>query len=165
MKSNTYNFKDASAEELIGFYSEWVEELRNRNIIRTKNIVGEIGEFLAIQYYKNTPGLPKLQATATSTKSIDAISNKGERYSIKTVSSKTTSAFYGVTEESNKLFEYVIIVVMNQDYTVNKILEITWDSFWKHKHWNSRMATWNLSITKKLIKDSKIRYDKQETSK
>ena len=152
------DFLNTSDEDLILFYSKWINELKKRNLIRTKNIVGEIGEYLAIKYYNKTPGLPKLQATQPSTRSIDAISIKGERYTIKTITGKTTGVFYGVDENQEKLFEYVIIVVMNEDYTINKILELTWDNFMKHKHWHSRMTAWNLTLTKELIRDSKVIY-------
>ena len=74
-----------SNEELISIYEKWIEELKNRKITRTNNIVGEIGEYLAIDYYNKTVGLPKLVSAPISTKSIDAISNRGERYTIKTV--------------------------------------------------------------------------------
>lgn len=158
MLDSICDFSDVSDEELILFYSKWINELKKRNLIRTKNIVGEIGEYLAIKYYNKTPGLPKLQATPPSTRSIDAISVKGERYTIKTVTGKTTSVFYGVDENKEKLFEYVVIVVMNEDYTINKILELTWEQFMKHKHWHSRMTAWNLTLTKKLLNDSKIIY-------
>ena len=40
-----------SNEELISIYAKWIEELKHRKIIRTNNIVGEIGEYLAIDYY------------------------------------------------------------------------------------------------------------------
>lgn len=158
MKESMYDFSIFSDEELILFYSKWISELKRRNLIRTKNIVGELGEYLAIKYYNKTSGLPKLQATPTSTKSIDAISINGERYSIKTITGKTTGVFYGVKENGEKLFEYVIIVVMNEDYTINRILELTWDKFMKHKHWHSRMAAWNLTLTRDLLQDSKIIY-------
>lgn len=158
MEESIYDFSILSDEELILFYSKWIKELKKRNLIRTKNIVGELGEYLAIKYYNKTPGLPKLQATPTSTRSIDAISIKGERYSIKTITGKTTGVFYGVEDNKEKLFEYVIIVVMNEDYTINKILELTWDNFMNHKHWHSRMTAWNLTLTKELIHDSKIIY-------
>ena len=157
-----YNFSKCSDQELINFYFYWIQELKKRNIIRTKNIVGELGEFLAIKYYNETPGMPKLQAAPTSTKSIDAISIKGERYSIKTVTGKTTGVFYGLNEKNHeKLFEYVIIVIMNDDYSINKILEITWNTFLKYKRWHSRMNAWNLSITKKLVKESKVIFSKE----
>ena len=79
------NFNDFNDEELISVYAEWIKELKIRNIIRTSNIVGEIGEYLAINYYNKTAGLPKLVPAAISTKSVDAISSNGERYTIKTV--------------------------------------------------------------------------------
>ena len=158
MNELVQNLSSLSDEELILVYSKWIDELRIRKLIRTKNITGELGEYLAIHYYNKTQGLPKLQVTPTSTKCIDAISKNGERYSIKTITGKTTGVFYGVQENEEKLFEYLIIVVMNKDYTLNKILELTWDNFMKHKHWHSRMKAWNLTLSKKLIKDSKIIY-------
>ena len=162
MKKNQYDFEKYSDQDLINFYFYWIQELKRRNIIRTKNIVGELGESLAIKYYNETPGLPKLQAAPTSTKSIDAISNKGERYSIKTVTGNTTGVFYGISEKNpEKVFEYVVIVIMNTDYSINKILEISWDTFLKYKRWHSRMQAWNLTITKKLFNESKIVYSKE----
>lgn len=159
-----FNFSNFSNNELIEFYSKWIIELKQRNIIRTNNVVGELGEYLAIDYYNKTNGLPKLQATPISTKSIDAVSNKGERYSIKSITGKTTSVFYGIDEKKNpqKLFEYVIIVILDKDYLINMILEISWEIFLKYKRWHSRMKAWNLSITQKMIKDSKIIFKRDD---
>lgn len=42
------------------------------------------------------------------------------------------------------------------------IIEISWENFLKYKHWHSRMNAWNLSITKKLIKDSKIIFQRKK---
>ena len=39
---------------------------------------------------------------------------------------------------------------------MKRIFEIDWDTFFKHKHWNTRMQAYNLNITKDLINDSKI---------
>lgn len=162
MENNQYDFSLYSDKELISLYFYWIQELKKRNIIRTNNIVGELGEFLAIKYYNDTPGMPKLQAAPTSTKNIDAISNKGERYSIKTVTGSTTGVFYGISKDmSQKLFEYVIIVIMNKDYSISKILEISWNTFFKYKRWHSRMNAWNLTITKNLIDESKVIYSKE----
>lgn len=150
------NFNDFNDEELISVYAEWIKELKIRNIIRTSNIVGEIGEYLAINYYNKTPGLPKLVPSAISTKSVDAISSNGERYTIKTVTTNTTGVFYGVDTIDNKLFEKLIIVELDKNYIMKRIIEIDWDTFFKHKHWHSRMQAFNLNITKDLINDSKI---------
>lgn len=157
MKELNIDFSKYTDEELIWVYSNWIKELRSRGLIRTKNIVGELGEYLAIDYYNKTSRLPKLQATPTSTKSIDAISIKGERYTIKTITGKTTGVFYGINDKE-KVFEYVIIVMMNEDYILNKILELTWEQFIKYKHWHTRMNAWNLTVTKELINEANIIY-------
>ena len=83
-------------QELINTYSQVIKELKKRNIIRTKNVVGELGEFLAIEHYCKTPGLPNLQAAPVGTQNIDAISRSGERYSIKSTSGNVTGVFYGL---------------------------------------------------------------------
>lgn len=87
------NLSEIEDTKLIHLYGELIAEMKKRKIIRTKNIVGEIGEYLAINYYNKTTGLPKLQESPISTKSIDAISNKGQRYTIKTITGKTTGVF------------------------------------------------------------------------
>jgi hypothetical protein len=72
-------FSGLADKELIQAYSELLKELKRRKSIRTKNIIGELGEFLAIDFYNSTPGLPKLQAAPPGTKNIDATSRDGER--------------------------------------------------------------------------------------
>lgn len=39
---------------LISIYGVWLEELKARGMIRTNNVIGELGEYLAIKYYKET---------------------------------------------------------------------------------------------------------------
>jgi len=40
------------------------------------------------------------------------------------------------------------------------ILELTWDDFFKHKKFNSRMNNFNISLTNNLINSVKIVCDK-----
>lgn len=153
---DSIDFKNLSNEDLISIYSVWIEELKDRKIIRTNNIVGEIGEYLAIDYYNKTVGLPKLISAPISTKNIDAVSNRGERYTIKTVTTKTTGVFYGINNLENKLFEKVIIVVIDKNYVLKRIIEVNWETFFKYKHWHTRMRAYNLNLTKDLLNESKI---------
>ena len=60
--------KGLSTTDLIRQYSEAIKELKQRGVIKTKNVVGDLGEYLAIEYYCNTAGLPKLQAAPVNTK-------------------------------------------------------------------------------------------------
>ena len=152
---------------LIKLYSDIIMELKKRNIIRTKNIIGDLGEYFAIQKYNENPGLPNLQAAPAGTQNVDAISRKGERYTIKSTSSKLTSVFYGLndpssTENERQIFEYVIIVIFNIDFELEKIIEIKWEQFLKLKRWHKTMRGWNISINKNLIEEGKIIYSKKQ---
>jgi hypothetical protein len=81
-----------------------IKEMKNRRLIRSNNIVGDLGEYLALDTYNSGRGLPKLQQAPRGTKNVDAISRDGERYSIKTVKppNRTTSAFWGLQEPESK---------------------------------------------------------------
>jgi hypothetical protein len=160
------NISEFSNTELISFYRDILKELKNRQVIRTNNFIGEIGEYLVIEFYNNTKGCPKLQAVPPSTKNIDAIGKDGERYSIKCTTRKTTSVFYGINhkdsrEPQKQLFEYVIIISLNTDLEINLILEINWELFLKYKYWHSRMKAWNIHITNALIGDAKVLYKRE----
>ena len=150
--------------DLIMLYGQIIDELKHRNVIRSKNVVGDIGEYLAIDYYTKTSGLPKLQFAPPSTENIDANSVKGERYSIKCTTSNTTGVFYGLNppesdEPQRQLFEYVVIVVLNDNYQLKKIVQLDWNLFLKHKKWHSRVAAWHLIVSKKLLADATIIFD------
>ena len=138
--------------------------LKERGVIRSKNIIGDLGEYLAIEHYCNTPNLPKLQQAPPNTQNVDALSTKGERYSIKATSSKQTGVFYGLNspdsdETERQKFEYVIIVIFDDDFKLLKILELDWDLFLKFKRWHKTMRAWNLSLTKEVVGSAKIVFD------
>jgi len=151
--------------DLIGLYSKIINELKKRGVIRTKNIIGDLGEYLAIFHYNNTPGLPNLQAAPPGTQNVDALSRKGERYSIKATSGRLTSVFYGLNDSDSKepetqKFEYVILVLFNETFELQQIVEITWVQFLKFKRWHKTMRGWNISITKDLLAESKTVFKK-----
>ena len=156
------NIKKVSDEDLWNLYSSSIKELKRRNLIRSKNITGERGESLVINFYNKTKNLPKLQIAPVGTKNVDAISRDGERYSIKSIvfPNKTTGVFYGmgtvdkpVDEEK---FEYLIIVLLDDDYNLLEIVELAWGTFVKFKKWHSRMNAFNISLSKNLLHESKM---------
>lgn len=151
--------------DLVSLYSSIIKELKYRDVIRTNNVIGDLGEYLAIEYYNNTAGLPTLAAAPISTENIDAISRKGDRYSIKSTSGKVTGVFYGLepkgsTKPDKQKFEYVIICRFNNDYELEEILEMDWETFLKHKRWHSRMNAWNLSLTRDVCSDCRVIFRK-----
>lgn len=56
-----------STKEVIKLYSASIKELKRRKIIRINNVIGDMGEYLAIAYYNNTPGLPNLTPASVGT--------------------------------------------------------------------------------------------------
>ena len=145
--------------ELAQSYGQLISELKKRNIIRGNNIVGDLGEYLAINFYNNTPGLHNLQLAPPSTQNVDALSHKGERYSIKSTVGKVTGVFYHLPspdsdEVPDRKFEYVIIVLFDGNYNLKRICELTWEQFLKHKRWHKTMRAYNLPINKTLLGES-----------
>ena len=159
------DFSKYSGIELIQIYGELLSKMREDKLIRSKTVTGDLGEYIVVDYYTKTKGLPKLQFAPPSTKNIDAISVNGERYSIKCITTNTTGAFYGIEKNTDirdikPLFEYVVIIKLNEKYQPEFILELDWDAFFKHKHWHSRIGAYNLLVTNSLIEDGKMIYRK-----
>ena len=94
-------FKDFTDADLIQSYGLLLKELRTRNIIRSKNVIGDLGERIVLEHYNRTPGLSKLQLAPPSTANIDAISLSGERYAIKTTTGNITGVFYGLPPQGS----------------------------------------------------------------
>lgn len=156
------SYKKMKTEELWIVYSEIINELKDRNAIRTRNVTGERGEQLAIELYKSEKGYPKLQAAPESTKNVDALSRSGERYAIKTIMfpNRTTGVFYGITEDLEQIpkFEHLIVVTLDNSYQLKQVIEIDWNTFLKYKKWHSRMRAYNISLTKNLLEHAILRY-------
>ncbi len=152
----------AADSDIWSLYAYLALQLKERKLVRTRNIVGERGEFLAIETYNRISGLPKLQAAPEGTQNVDALSRKGERYSIKTVSlpGTTTGVFYGLSEpgvfEAERKFEYIIIVVIDNHYNLVKIIELNWEQFLKYRRWHKTMRAWNIGLTRQLYEEAKL---------
>jgi len=162
----TFNITKLNIEELWSLYSDIIKQLKLTGAIRTMNITAERGEQLSINYYNKTPNLPNLQAAPQGTKNIDAISRNGDRYSIKTIKlpGKTTGVFWGLgtkeQENKEKKFEYLLIVLINDFYELEEILELDWNTFLKFKKWHSTMKAFNISVTSKVIEKSRVIFTK-----
>ena len=161
MDLQTLNVEELA--KLISPSSQAYVELKRRNVLRTKNVVGELGEYYAIKFYNNTPNLPNLALADKGVKNIDALSRNGEIYSIKTVSSRkgTTGSFWDPTSINNneQKFKYLLIVILSDDYSLDMILELTWEEFFKYKKFNRRMNNYNISLTNNLINSVNIIFD------
>ena len=149
--------KDLQTIDIISLYSKILEELKNRKVIRSKNLVGDLGEYLVLDYFNNNSALPNLQIAPPSNKSSDAIDDRGKTYAIKTVTNNVTGVFYGLNsnksaKEDKKIFDFAVIIKLDENYTIERIYLLDWNQFLEHKKWHSRMKAWNLNISKKLEK-------------
>ena len=154
---NEFDITNYSDDEVISLYPKILKELKNRNIIRTNNLVGDLGEFYCIKKYNEINGLPKLQDAPKSTKNIDAISVNGERYAIKSTSGTGTGVFASIPiDDDNKiLFEYLVLVIFDKDYTLKEIFELDWEQFLKFRRMKPPENKWNIPITKSLKLEAK----------
>lgn len=122
---------------------------------------------MVIEHFNHTPGLSNHQAAATGTQNIDAISRTGERYSTKATTGNVTGVFYGLHRPESEIidkpkFEYVLIVKFGDSFELEKIIQLDWELFLKHKRWHKTMNAWNISINKTLIKEAEILFDKDD---
>ena len=147
--------KKLGTNELIHLYSETIKELKSREIVRTKNIVGELGEWHCQERLE-------LQLSAPNQKHFDALDSEKNRYSIKAVtesSAKRTSAIH-LSEDidiNSICFEYLIVVILSDSMELESIHSYSWNKFWKLKsknknHYYLALTKSNLGLGKELYK-------------
>jgi len=137
-------------DELVLLRAALDVEMRKRKIAFS---VGGVGEGLAIEYFRRTSGLPKLQSAPRGTKNVDALSRKGERYSIKTVcNAKKTGTVYPDPDDRDKqLFECMLIVKLGENWSLESIHALTWAEFVKVRSWDKRMNAWYVAISSRAF--------------
>ena len=115
--------------------------------------VGAVGEQLAIEHFRKTPGLPKLQLAPRGTKNVDALSRNGDRFSIKTIceGSKTGTIYPESDDRDKQLFEHILIVKLSEDRSLGAIYQLTWNEFVKVRSWDKRMNAWYVAISARAL--------------
>jgi hypothetical protein len=140
-----------SDNELISLRARVESEMRRRHISFS---VGDIGEQLVIDYFSTTPGLPNLMRAPRGTKNVDALSRDGDRYSIKTIwKAKKTGAVYPDPFEKNKqLFEFILIVQLDDQWRLRAINQLTWKDFVSVRSWDKRMNAWYVGCSHRTMR-------------
>lgn len=141
---------DFSDQDLVMLRARLRTEMRKRGIADS---VGAVGEQLAIDHFRRTPGLPKLQLAPRGTKNVDALSRSGDRFSIKTVceGSKTGTIYPEPEDRDKQLFEYVLIVLLAEDWSLESIYQLAWADFVKVRSWDKRMNAWYVAISARTL--------------
>ena len=153
---NIANDQTVSNRELILAYGHILGALRKRGIIRTKNVVGDLGESYAELVFSERNNLPSLKLVATNEKDIDAEDVNGRNYSIKSVSktsAKRTSSIHleQTHKKEDKRFDYLLVVVLEDSMELSDIYQFSWDQFWRLKSWSKTQKAWFLSLAKKNL--------------
>lgn len=133
-------------------------EMRNRGLAFS---VGQVGERLAVEYFRATPGLPNLQHAPAGTKNVDALSRNGERFSIKSIcSAKKTGTIYPDSSNTDKqLFEHLLIVRLSPSWDLVSIYQMSWAAFCGVRSWDKRMNAWYVAISRRALADSTVVLD------
>jgi hypothetical protein len=155
------NLAEMADDELIQLRAKLDVEMRMRRIAFS---VGAVGERLAIDYFRETAGLPNLQPAPTGTKNVDALSRDGDRYSIKTVcnAKKTGTIYPDSAERDKRLFEYLLIVRLSESWRLISIHQFAWSQFVEIRAWDKRMNAWYVGIsTRTLAAGTQIKGDEK----
>ena len=149
--------------KLLSPNSEVQKELRNRGVLRTKNIVGDIGEYFVKEFFQTT-SLTNLSLAEPGTKNVDLFGRNGKRYSVKTVSSgNTTTGSFHEIKENDKVFDYLLIVILDEDYNLSEVLQLDWDEFIEYMNYNKRTDSHSISVSNKLRKSVTTLYPSEQT--
>ncbi|MBI5770280.1 MAG: hypothetical protein HZA93_21070 [Verrucomicrobia bacterium] len=150
------NAPDITDDEVVCAFATILTAMRDRGIIRTKNVVGDLGERYAVHAYAQHGPRGALSLQPTNSTDVDAVDTACARYAIKAASpgSTRTSTFHFGEHwaESEALVDYVVVVRLNDHFQLDSVVEFTWKQFWQHKAWSKRQHAWFLPLTQKVLR-------------
>jgi len=157
------NFQGEKDVDLVRAYGDLLKELKARKIINSKNLVGDLGEYLAIDCYKKTPGLVNLGPALAGGRYVDAIGMNGKTYTIKSTSGAVTGSFFGflpptAPQQSRGAFDFLIIVQFETDYSLERIIELDWTQFVQYRRWLPHQNAYNVPVTQNVVAAAKTIY-------
>ena len=153
------DLKKLNNEDLIKLYPNLINEFKKRKIIRTNNIVGELGEYFAVKIFNETTNLPKLQMAPPNTENVDALSTKGKRYAIKSTSSNNTGVFASIAiDQQEPSFEYLLILRWD-NYQVKSLLQFSWEQFVQYRKVKRPENKYHFSLNNQIINEANIIYE------
>jgi hypothetical protein len=136
--------------ELLRLRARVAAELKRRGLASN---VGQVAESLALSFFNGTPGRPNLQPAPTGTQNVDALSRRGDRYSIKGVldGRKTGTVYPDRDDRDKQLFEYLLIVRIDPEWQLICIHEFNWKTFCEVRSWDTRMNAWYVGLAAKTL--------------
>ena len=124
-----FDFSRERDSELLAAYSELMEELRQRNIIRTSNNpVADYAEKVAVERLR-------LQQVGKEEKGFDAVDARSYRYQIKgrRITRHNPSRQLSVIRNlGDRLFDYLVAVIFDESFQVKEIWKIPYEFVREH---------------------------------
>jgi hypothetical protein len=142
-------------EDLFRLRIRLLREMKRRQLPVS---IGNVAEQMAIRYFNTTRGLPKLQEARAGTANVDANSDRGERYSIKCIQQgrKTGTIYPDRIDPDKRLFEYLLVVLLDEDWMLKAIYEFDWNLFVKLRRWDIRMNAWYIGGSAKILSQARV---------
>lgn len=133
--------------DLLGLYSDILNELCDRGVLRTvNNPAADYAEYLVARALSLSPA-------SASTKKYDALDDSGLKYEVKarrlTRGSRPTrfSAIRGLDERP---FDYLVAVLFNEDFVVHQACVFPIDYVAEKAFWQAYVNGWILPISDDL---------------
>lgn len=129
--------------------------------------VGGIGETLVIDFFNTTPGLPTLVKAPPGAKNVDCVSRDGDRYSVKTLwkAKKTGTVYPDALDRDRQLFEFLLVVRLNEHLELDSIHRFSWKSFLQVRKWDKRMSAWYVGCSATTMKAAETVFQRSGISK
>ena len=148
------NVKKLSVHELLCLYSSIVEELRERNVIRTSNNpVADYAEYLVAQKMG-------LSLATSSTAGYDALNKKGIKYQIKSRRNTihNNSKQLGVIRNlDEKKFDFLIGIIFNSNFNVIMAYQIPVDIISRYSRFSNHQNGYIFRLTGDVLNNKKVK--------
>lgn len=148
-----FDLKLATTFELLGYFADVLEELKQREVIRTRNNpVADYAEWLATQSLG-------LSLEPNSRAGYDAINKRGERFQIKSrrLDPSNKSRQRSVIRNLEvKEFDYLIGILFEKDFTVKEAYKIPHEIIEDYARFNKHVNGYFLNLRGKVLEDPDV---------
>ena len=72
---------------------------------------------------------------------------------------KTGTVYPDSKNKNKQLFEYLLLVILNEDYQLKELYRFSWSDFLKVKAWDTRMNAWYIPTSKSRLEASEKLYE------
>jgi hypothetical protein len=146
----TFEPKTLTTPELLQYYSQILEELRERKIVRTSNSpIGDYAEWLIATQLG-------LTLVVNSTSGYDALDSSGLKFQIKSrrLTSRNKSRQLGAIRNlKNQDFDYLIAILFNEQVEIQQVVKIPHGIIEKYAQYRQHVNAHILVLRDNILSD------------